>query len=161
MRADIHALLKKHKQLYDWTCAASAHEFIAKLHCLLDDSEFPLQHVPGAQKGGFEYEGYLNSICLTGKSIWLDADTALTELAKETAAERYPLISILACPSKSKAYWHIVVAVQYGQEVALIDPARQDFITRTSADTWSLLNDTAKAVPGRSEINLLIYKTMA
>ena len=161
MRDDIQILLEKHRQIYDRTCSASAHEFIAKLHGLLDDSEFPLQHIPGSQRGGFEFEGYLNSICLTGNSVWLDAKTALSELAKETANERYPLISVLACPSKSKTDWHIVVAVPYRQEVALIDPAKQDYITRTSADTWCLLHDTATAVPGRAGVNLLIYKTMA
>lgn len=154
---DIPTILKTHKQLHGWSCSASAHEFIAKLHDKLNEAEFPLQDDPASEKGGFQFESFLNGIGFAGHDDHQLPQDALDTFTKETTEERFPLVSILAGLGKSSTYWHIVVAVPSGAEVALVDPARQAFITQNRAETLKLLQDVSAAVPGREKIHFLTY----
>ncbi len=153
MKKDINKLLKAHKQLHAWSCSASAHEFVGKLHDKVKDSDFPLQNDPASEKGGFQFESFLNGIGLTAKDTHLPPEDALKAVAEETAKERFPLISIRAGTA-----WHIAVAVPTDSGVGLVDPARQDFIARDSKETLKLLKETAAAVKGRDTIHLLTYR---
>ena len=155
---DIPSLLKVHRQLHDWSCSASAHEFIAKLHGKLNDSDFPLQNDPTSQRGGFQFEAFLNGIGFTGCDDHFLPPDALHMIARETSDGRFPLVSILTGLGTAATYWHIVVAVPSGAEVALVDPAKQAYITSTTAETLRLLRNVAIAVPGRDKIHLLTYR---
>jgi len=155
---DIPTLLKAHKQLHGWSCSASAHEFIAKLHDKLSETDFPLQDDPTSERGGFQFETFLNGIGLTGHDDHQLPQGALDTLTKETAEEHFPLVSILAGLGTASTYWHILVAVPSGAQVALVDPARQDFITHDSAETLELLEAVSASVPGREKIHFLTYQ---
>jgi hypothetical protein len=155
---DIQSLLKAHKQLYSWSCSASAHEFIAKLHDKLNEADFPLQNDPASEKSGFQFESFLNGIGFTGHDDSQLPQDALGTFSKETTEERFPLVSILAGLGTSSTHWHIVVAVPSGAEVSLVDPARQAFITQSSAETLNLLQHVSDAVPKREKIHFLTYK---
>jgi hypothetical protein len=73
-------------------------------------------------------------------------------------------VSILTGFDKSSTYWHIVVAVPSGAEVALADPAKQAFITHTTEETLKILQAVVAAVSDRDKIHFLTYhdkKTVA
>ena len=63
---DIQTVLKAHNQLHGWSCAASAHEFIAKIHEKIGLADYPLQNDPTSQRGGFQFEAFLSSIGFAG-----------------------------------------------------------------------------------------------
>jgi hypothetical protein len=155
---DIQTVLKTHRQLHGWSCAASAHEFIAKIQDTIDLADYPLQNDPASQKGGFQFEAFLNSIGFTGNDDRLLPQNAINTFAKENAEQRFPLVSILAGLGTGSTYWHIVVAVPSGAEVALADPAKQALITHTTEETLALLQAVAAAVRGREKIHFLTYR---
>jgi hypothetical protein len=155
---DIQTVLKAHRQLHGWSCAASAHEFIAKIHEKIDLADYPLQNDPASQRGGFQFEAFLNSIGFTGHDDHLPPPDAAKLFATEIAQQRFPLVSILAGIGTGSTYWHIVVAVPSGAEVALADPAKQALITQTTAETLTLLQAVVVAVLGRDKIHFLTYR---
>lgn len=116
---DIQTVLKAHRQLHGWSCAASAHEFVAKVHDKFDLADYPLQNDSASQRGGFQFEAFLNDIGFTGHDDHLLPQDAINTFAKENAEQRFPLVSILAGLDTASTYWHIVVAVPSGVEVAL------------------------------------------
>jgi hypothetical protein len=158
MDKKITDLMKAHRQLHNWSCSASAHEFAAKLHGNLGYGEFPLQQDPSSQKGGFQFEAFLNSVGFTGTDHNELPEDAFNLLASETAAGRYPLVSILAKLGAGSSFWHIVVAVPSKAGVALVDPAQQNLIASGSIETLELLKATALAVPNRPRIHFLTYE---
>jgi hypothetical protein len=155
---NIQTVLKAHCQLYRWSCAASAHEFIAKIHEQIGLDDYPLQNDPTSQKGGFQFEAFLNSYRFTGHDDHLPPPDAAKLFTTEIAQQRFPLVSILAGIGTGSTYWHIVVAVSSGAEVALADPAKQALITQTTAETLALLQAVVAAVPGRNKIHFLTYQ---
>jgi len=152
---DIHTVLRVHRQLYAWSCAASAHEFIAKVHEKIALDDYPLQNDPASQRGGFQFEAFLNSIGFTGHQDHLQPQDATKLFATEIAQRRFPLVSILRGIGTGSTYWHIVVAVPSGVEVALADPAKQSLITQNTTETLTLLEAVVTAVPGRDRIHFL------
>ena len=155
---DIQIVLKSHHQLHGWSCAASAHELIAKIHEKIDLADYPLQNDPASQRGGFQFEAFLNSIGFIGHDDLLLPQDAVMLFAKEIAQQRFPVVSILAGLGTVSTYWHIVVVVPSGAELALADPAKQALITQTTAETLTLLQAIVAAVPGRDKIHFLTYR---
>lgn len=154
---ELAPVLKAHKQLPGNFCSASAHEFIAKLHGKIGEKEFPLQNDPKSENAGFQFESFLNGFGFSGKNQDAPPQAALDTIGKETAQSRFPLVSIIVGLGTSSTYWHIVVAVPLKGQVALVDPAKQDFITHNSAETLKFLQAVSAAVPGRDKINFLTY----
>lgn len=154
----VATLLNVHRQLHDWSCSASAHEFIAKLHGKLNETEFPLQNDPASHKGGFQFEAFLNGVGFTGHDNHLLPQDALNTFAEEDAEGRFPLVSIIAGLGTQHAYWHIAVAIPFEGDVILVDPAKQDFITHDSGETLRLLRAISAAVRGRDKIHFLTYR---
>ena len=157
MNENIKAVLAAHKQKADWSCSASAHEFIGKLHGKVPLSDFPLQDLPLSHKGGFQFEDFLNSIGYTGTNTSVPPSVALELLKLETASGRFPLVSVFDSNHDGNISFHIVVAIPVLDGVALVDPAKQNVIAHDSATTLALLKQTVAAVPNRTEINLLKY----
>jgi hypothetical protein len=158
MKRDIGTLLKNHRQLRNETCSASAYEFLAKLHSRIADNEFPLQSSPTSDRAGFEFQPFLERIGFTGAQNHQPPLETLETLARETSAERFPLVSILTELQSSTSRWHIVVAVPIGVEVALVDPASQQFLTRSSDETLKLFQRVTAAIPARPDIHFLTYR---
>lgn len=154
---EIQTVLKSHCQLHRLSCAASAHELIAKIHKKIGLADYPLQNHPTSQRGGFQFEAFLSSIGFTGHEDHLLPPAATKLFATEIARHRFPLVAILAGIGTGSTYWHIVVAVPSGTEVALADPAKQSLITQTTAETLALLQAVVAAVPGRDKVHFLTY----
>lgn len=152
---DIQNVLQVHRQLPCWSCAASAHEFIAKIHEKIGLTDYPLQNDPASQGRGFQFESFLNSIGFTGHDDHLPPTDATNRFAIEIAQQRFPLVSI---PTSKGTSCHIVVAVPSGAEVALADPAKKVLITQTTAETLALLQAVVAALPGRDKIHFLTYR---
>ena len=160
MNPRITTLLSTHRQLHCWSCSASAHEFLGKLHGKVGDSDSPLQNLSSSQKGGFQFESFLNSIGFTGKDSHELPKDAVTLLLAEVTQGRFPLVSVLAGVGTSSTDWHIVVAVPVNSGgVALVDPATQTVLASDSADTLRVFEQTTNAVPGRPKIHVLTYST--
>jgi hypothetical protein len=154
---DIPTVLKAHNQCHNESCAASAHEFIAKIHEKIGLADYPLQNDPATQRGGFQFEAFLSSIGFTGHDALLLPPDATKLFVTEIAQQRFPLVSILAGIGTGSTYWHVVVAVPSGTELALADPAKQSLITQTTAETLALLQAVVAAVPNRDRIHFLTY----
>jgi hypothetical protein len=61
MKEKVEKLFKEHDQRADWSCSASAHEFVAKLHGKIAASDYPLQSdAKAAHKTGFQFEPFFN-----------------------------------------------------------------------------------------------------
>ena len=160
MDETIKSVLAVHRQRANWSCSASAHEFIGKLHGKIPISDVPLQDLPTSHKGGFQFEDFLNSIGYTGTEMWLPPSEALELLKLETARGRFPLVSVFDNYHDGKINFHIVVGIPVVDGVAIADPAKQKFIAEDSATTLDLLNQTVAAVQNRPKINLLIYAAL-
>jgi hypothetical protein len=113
---DIQYVLEAHRQLYDWSCAASAHEFVAKIHEKIGLADYPLQNDLASQGGGFQFEAFLRSIGFTGYEDNLTPPDVAKLIAAEIAQRRFPLVSVFVGKGTRTNYWHIVVAVPSGAE---------------------------------------------
>ena len=159
MSDKVEKLFGEHEQRAKWSCSASAHEFIAKLLGKIKPSDYPLQsNAEASHKGGFQFESFLNEIGLSGHDEHLPPTDAVHRLENETAANRYPLVSLVEQDRSGKQTAHIVVAVPEQDGVALADPQGKTLITRNSEETRALLERVSKAIPDRPKIHCLFYK---
>lgn len=159
MKSEVEQLLKSHRQLHDWTCASSAYEFIAKLHGKIAADIFPLQNDLDADKGGFQFDPFLNNIGFKSTECHKVPMDALDVLKQETMEGRYPLVAIVAAVTPQGSLWHIMVAIQDEGEVVLLDPATQKQHTKSSRETLEALKHTVSSVANRPEIHFLTYST--
>ena len=159
MNERVEKLFHEHKQLADWSCSASAYEFIAKLHGKVPPSEYPLQgDAKASHKAGFGFEAFLNERGFTSHDEGLPPKDAVDRFENETIASRFPLVAIAQQDSSGRQTAHIVVAVPGESGVALADPQNKTLITRNSDETRALLERVSKAIPDRPNIHCLFYK---
>jgi hypothetical protein len=159
MKEKIEELFKNHEQRGDWSCSASAHEFMAKLHGKIPASEYPLQSdAKAAHKGGFQFESFLDEHGFTGHDEHLPPADAVKRFENETTAQRFPLVSLVRRDAEGNGVAHIVVAVPVESGVALADPGKRTLITKNSDETQALLEDVSKAIPDRPKIHCLFYE---
>jgi len=147
-----------HKQLHDWSCSASAHEFIAKLHEKIELDAYPLQHSSTSERAGFQFEEFLNTHGCTGHDDHLTPQECIDTFQKEISDGRYPLVSVLSDLGTNHSYWHIVAATHTCQGIGLADPAKQVFMTQNMNDTLSYLESLSRSVPNRPKIHVLTYR---
>jgi hypothetical protein len=154
MNEFIKEVMSTHHQFAGLTCSASAHEFIAKLHKKISPQDFPLQNAPDSDKAGFQFQTFLAKIGFVQKNDNLLPDEAFHEIKCETSKGRFPLVAIY---SEDKVNIHIVVAVQDGNDVVLVDPAKQSQISNSDSETLDILNKNVNANASRPKINFLTY----
>ena len=155
---DPQTIFKTHKQSAGYSCAASAHEFLAKLHDKLPASEFPLQgDTKAAHQAGFQFQSFLDGIGFVGHEDWLEPQALLDLLADESKQGRYPLVSICTRHDRTGNYWHIVLASLKDGEVALIDPAMRGLRTHNNAETLDLLKFSASIPTRNNKVGFLTY----
>lgn len=152
-KVDIDAITQVHDQKGEWTCAASAHEFVAKLHGLLAIGSFPLQKGPDAEKGGWTFNDFLVSIGFTQQPLEKPPADALVILQNEVSEGRFPMVSVDEGWSNGVVVCHILVAVPTENGVGLVDPAKQSFRTQDDAATLQELERSAKVIPRVSQLN--------
>jgi hypothetical protein len=103
MKEKVEKLFKVHDQRADWSCSASAHEFMAKLHEKVPASEYPLQSdTKAAHKAGFQFESFLNEHGFTGHDEGLPPADAVKQFKNETAEKRFPLVSLVEKNAEGK-----------------------------------------------------------
>jgi CRISPR/Cas system-associated protein endoribonuclease Cas2 len=159
MKEKVDELFKNHDQRGDWSCSASAHEFMAKLHGKVPASDYPLQSdAKAAHKAGFQFESFLNEHGFTGHDESLPPADAVKRFENETAEKRFPLVSLVGTNIEGKPAAHIVVAVPVENGVALADPGKKTLITKNSDETRAVLENVSKAIPDRPNIHCLFYK---
>jgi hypothetical protein len=159
VKEKVEKLFKEHDQRADWSCSASAHEFVAKLHGKVPACEYPLQSdAEAAHKAGFEFESFLNEHGFTGHDEHSPPADAVKQFENETAEKRFPLVSLVGKNAEGKSVAHIAVAVPGENGVALADPGKKTLITRNSDETRELLENVSGAIPDRPNIHCLFYK---
>jgi hypothetical protein len=149
-RVNPDKVFAQHKQYNGNFCAASAHEFIMKLHRKLPLTAFPLQANPASVNGGWTFPEFLEFYGFfqtTHKPS--DAAEAMKRITREVHAARYPLLAVLPP-------WHIVVALKDQNEIRLADPRDKKFITQTSAQTKAEIEAVIKN-GGRPYLDMLTY----
>jgi hypothetical protein len=156
---DLQTVFTMHNQLQNWSCSASAHEFIAKLHGAIELDAHPLQNLDAAGRAGFQFEEFLNSLGFTGRDDHLTPTQCIHTFEQECAGGRFPLVSVLSDLGTNHSYWHIVVAAPSCEGIGLADPAKRSFTTLGTTETLTFLNRLSHAIPNRPKINVLTYKT--
>jgi len=121
-----------------------------KLHTKLPLTEFPLQEDPNSEHEGWTFTEFLKKYgfsqqpCNPANSV-----AAMQIITGETHAGRYPLLAFLPP-------WHIVVAVKDGNEIRIADPRDKKFITKSSIETKSAIQDVIQN-GGRPFLDMLTY----
>jgi hypothetical protein len=157
MNEEIPELLRHHRQLENASCAVSGFESIAKLHGCIAPDAFPLQSDPAKQGMGFGETAFLRSLGLQATDVSLERDVAISRIEAETAAGRFPLVSLLATQNGRTLYWHIFICVQHEGNLLLIDPAYPKVQARQKDGLNHEFQRTLDAVPDRQTIHLLTY----
>ena len=149
---------KYHKQFPGDFCAASAHEFIMKLHDKVKPDAFPLQSVPLNESAGFSFAPFLKSHGIEQHDTHLDATTTMETIAEETAKGRYPLISKPERKIEGRIECHIYVAARQGAEIIIINPADGRAIASSTKDSTQWIADILAACTERPKIHILTYR---
>ena len=153
MSIPISAVFQDHYQYEGDFCAASAHEFIMKLHGKLGLDKFPLQSLPTNEGKGFSFSAFLQAYEFAQDvSESTTAEDTIAILKHEVDVGRYPLLTVY----RPSTPWHIIVAVKEGNEVHLADPKAKRFISDSTFETSKEIQKTITQ-GGRPFLHMLTY----
>lgn len=126
-------VVKHHTQTEEMSCAASAIEVILKAHQKIPLSDVTLQAKYGNENIGFGKPEEYHPHGINPQSKSAATDAALSEIAEETKAGRFPLISVPVHHEPGKIYFHVLVVEASPQGLRVTDPANGQFIEGTPA----------------------------
>ncbi len=151
-------VVKSHEQKHQYSCSASGHEFIMKLHEKIKPDDFPLQINMFNQGKGFQFEAFLNQNGFSGQDsssgtegVWFSPLDATNTIGVEVLKGYFPLVSL---PQGSD--FHIYVAIPNGfGGFGLFNPAAKSFRTQYDTETIPLLKSATNV--NRPNVHLLLY----